>query len=26
MQRRMSRHPEDYLVESNPKPELLHNL
>jgi hypothetical protein len=26
MQRRMSRHPEDYLVESNPKPELPHPL
>ena len=26
MQHRMSRHPEDYLLETNPKPELDHHL
>lgn len=26
MQRRMARHPEDYLLETNPKPELDHHL
>ena len=26
MQRRMARHPEDYLLETNPKPELAHHL
>jgi len=24
MEHRMARHPEDYLVETNPKPELVH--